>query len=401
MTDRFIARQPIFDSRLKVFAYELLFRSGPENFFRPGLARADDVIVNSTMLLDMQQLVGNTLAFINVDAAALMREAPRLLSPGKVVIEILETIQPDDKVVAACRALAADHYVLALDDFIDEPKWQPLVPMVRYLKVDFRRANHELRRAIAQRYLPLGIRMLAEKVETENELQEARNLGYTYFQGYFFCKPSMVSGRDIPAGRAACLQLLKACAAEELDYDHIENVFSQEPALTYRLLRFLNSPMLPFRAEIHSVRHAVILLGDRDFRRWVSIVALVMMAGNKPPELIRTALTRAYFCEELARPFGLAKSSSELFLMGLLSTADALLDRPMAKVLAELSLTGEIRAALNGGGSSFDELYATLLAYEKGDWERLSGITNKCAKSGEQIPDCYVAASKRAGNVVA
>lgn len=148
------------------------------------------------------------------------------------------------------------------------------------------------------------------------------------------------------------------------------------------------------------MRHAVILLGERDFRRWVSIVALVMIAGHKPPELVRTALTRAYFCEELARPFGLSKSSSELFLMGLLSTADALLYRPMAPVLSEISLTGEIRDALNGGGSSFDGLYAALLAYEQGDWARLSSATRNCADSEEKIPDCYMAANKRAGSLI-
>jgi EAL and modified HD-GYP domain-containing signal transduction protein len=396
MTDRFIARQPIFDARLKVFAYELLFRAGPENLFTPGQSRADDVIVNSTMLLDMQQLVGNSLAFINVDAAALLREAPRLLSPSKVVLEILETVQPTAEVVDACHALAADQYVLALDDFMDEAKWQPLIPSVRFLKVDFRAADHDRRKAIAARYLPNGIQMLAEKVETEHELQEARQLGYTLFQGYFFCKPAMVSSRDIPSGRSACLSLLEACSAAELDYDEIESLFSQEPALTFRLLRFLNSPMLPFRAEIHNVRHALSLLGEREFRRWVAIVALVMMGGHKPPELVRTALTRAYFCEELARPLRLASLSSDLFLMGLLSTADALLDRPMDKVLSELSLSPEIHSALNGGGGIFDHVYQTLLSYEKADWARLSEIATKEGYPEEQIPECFLAASKRA-----
>src|SRR5882762_5587777 len=147
MADRFMARQPIFDSRLKVFGYELLFRAGPENVFRPGQSPADEVIVNSTMLHDVKQLVGNALAFINVDTAALLREAPRLMAPGKVVVEILETVTLTDEVVDSCRALAKDHYALALDDFLDEPKWQPLIPCVRFLKVDFRLANHEKRRA--------------------------------------------------------------------------------------------------------------------------------------------------------------------------------------------------------------------------------------------------------------
>jgi len=125
MADRFMARQPIFDSRLKVFGYELLFRAGPENFFRPGQSPADEVIVNSMMLHDVKQLVGNALAFINVDAAALLREAPRLMAPGKVVVEILETVSLTDEVVDSCRALAKDHYALALDDFLDEPKCRP------------------------------------------------------------------------------------------------------------------------------------------------------------------------------------------------------------------------------------------------------------------------------------
>jgi c-di-GMP-related signal transduction protein len=399
MTDRFMARQPIFDCKLNVYAYELLFRSGPENVFRPGQACADDVIVNSTMLLDMQQLVGNALAFINVDGSALLREAPRLLSPKKVVLEILETVEPTREVLDACRALASDRFVLALDDFLDEPKWQPIIPLVRFLKVDFRAANAELRRTIAQRYLPKGIHVLAEKVETEAELQEARSLGYTFYQGYFFCKPSMISTKDIPAGQTACLRLLEKCGAAELDYDAIESIFRQEPSLTYRLLRFLNSPALSLRSEIHNVRQAISLLGEREFRRWVAIVALVMLAGNKPPELIRTALTRAYFSEELARPLGLSGSSSDLFLMGLLSTADALLDRPMSQVLSELSLSTEIHSALNGGGSVFDGVYGTLLAYEKGDWSRLSAIAKTSGYSEAKVPECFLAAAARAASI--
>src|SRR5579859_947330 len=200
MTDRFIARQPIFDSRLKVFAYELPFRAGPENFCQPGAARADDVIVNSTMLLDMQQLVGNALAFINVDAAALQREAPRLLSPAKVVIEILETVQPDDKVVEACRALAADQYVLALDDFMDEPKWQPLISTVRYLKVDFRAANHELRRAIAHRYLPLGFICWRKKWKPRANCKKLAISATPIFKATFFASRRLSAAATFPQG---------------------------------------------------------------------------------------------------------------------------------------------------------------------------------------------------------
>jgi c-di-GMP-related signal transduction protein len=399
MTHRFIARQPIFDSKLKVFGYELLFRSGPENFFRPGELRADDVIANSTTFFDMQHLVGNALSFINVDAGALLREAPRLLSPARVILEILETVDPTAEVLAGCQALVADQYVLALDDFLDEPKWQPLIPSVKFLKVDFRAADYKLRKSIAERYLPMGLQLVAEKVETAAELREARDLGYGYYQGYFFCKPAIVSNQDIPAHRAMCLRLLEKCNSPELDYAEIENIFRQEPSLTIRLLRFLNSPILTLRSEIHNVRQAVSLLGEREFRRWVSIVALVMMADGKPPELVRTALTRAYFCEELARPLRLAKCSSDLFLMGLLSTADALLDRPMAQILAGISLSPEIQAALSGNEDSFSDVYGTLLAYEKGDWAGLSSIAKKGSYSEEEIPECFLTATKKSASV--
>lgn len=396
MNDRFIARQPIFDRRLRIFGYELLFRAGPENRFRPGQSVADDVIVNSTMLFDMQTLVGHSMAFFNVDEAALRREVPKLLSPKKVVLEILETVRPSPQLLDICEALAADHYILALDDFVDEPKWEPLIPFVQFLKVDFRAAAHDLRARIADRYLPRGIHLLAEKVETEAELQDAKSLGYTYYQGFFFCHPSMLSGRDIPTSKPVCMRLLQAISAPELDYHLLEDLFRQDPALTYRLLRYLNSPVLAFRAEIHNVRHAITLLGDREFRRWVAIVALVTMAESKTPELVKTALTRAYFCEELSAPLRLREDASDLFLMGLLSAADAMLDRPMKQVLSELSLSPEIRGALTGADTRYSDAFKITKAYEAGDWPSLSSIASKIGYAESEVPERFLSAASKA-----
>ena len=156
-------------------------------------------------------------------------------------------------------------------------------------------------------------------METESEFREARDLGFSYFQGYFFCKPSMVETREIPGNKAIQLQLLAAVAAPELRFDIIENLLKQEPSLLYRLLRYLNSPILGLRSEVRSVRHAIVLLGENEFRRWASIFAIISMGAGKSPELIRTALTRAFFCEELAAAAGLREKAASLFLMGLLS----------------------------------------------------------------------------------
>jgi len=304
MHEKFIARQPIFDKRLRVFAYELLFRGGPQNAFRPSEHASPSLIADSITLLDLQMLTGSARAFVNVDELALRLGAARLLPADRIVVEILETVQPTEENVELCRELREAGYILALDDFIDTPAMEPLVELAHFLKVDFQLLDGNEREQIARKYRAGNIALLAEKVETESELSEARQLGYGYFQGYFFCRPSMIETRDIPGNKLVHLQLLNAVATPQLNYAAIEALLKQEPSLLYRLLRYLNSPVLGLRGEVRSAREALTLLGEDEFRRWVSIFAIVAMSGGKPPELIRTALTRAYFCEDVAAAAG-------------------------------------------------------------------------------------------------
>ena len=271
-----------------------------------------------------------------------------------------------------------------------------MIPFAHFLKVDFRASDSDARRAIVQRHRTSGMRFLAEKVETQAELAEARALGYTYFQGYFFCKPAMLSTRDIPGNKLNYLRLLEAVTAPEFSYVAVESLLKNDPSLIYKLLRYLNSPLFGRRGEIHAVRDAVALLGENEFRRWVSILAIVAMADDKPPELIRTALIRAFFCEEFSRPLGMTSQSSDLFLMGLLSVTDALLDRPIEQVLASLPIAAEVRTALCGGANRFREIYDTLLAYERGDWAALASAVTPLGSVEACVPDCYQVASARA-----
>ncbi|HTT32531.1 MAG TPA: HDOD domain-containing protein [Methylomirabilota bacterium] len=401
MYERFIARQPIFDARLKVFAYELLFRSGPQNIFQPRKEASSSVIVDSSTLFDLQTLTGHSRAFINVDEPALLRGAAHLLPPQRVVIEILETVDPTPEVVQACADLCAAGYTLALDDFAGDPKWDPLLPYVKFLKVDFRASDPEKCREIARRFRSNGVQLVAEKVETQADMKRARSLGFAYFQGFFFCKPMMVEGRDIPGNKLTYFQLLKAISEPVLSYSQIEELLKHEPALVYKLLRYMNSPLVGLRVEIHGVREAIALLGDKEFRRWVSVVAVVAMSSDKPPEIIRTALTRGYFCEELSHLIGMSAESSDLFLMGLLSVTDALLDRPIESILAGIPVSEELRVALCGGSNRFRNVYDALLAYERADWSGLSSIAHHFPTVEEQVPICYLAAAGRAGEIVA
>jgi len=396
MHERFIARQPIFDKRLQVYAYELLFRGGPQNYFQPSQNASSSVIADSVTLLDLQSLTGHARAFLNVDELALRLGAPRLLPPDRIVVEILETVNPTAEIVEICRELRSAGYVLALDDFVDDPKMAPLVELVQFLKIDFQSLDAEGRECLAKKYGNRKLALLAEKVETEDELAAARHLGYSFFQGYFFCKPSMIETREIPSDKRVPLEILNSVTAPELDYSAIEHLLKREPALLYRLLRYLNSPLLGLRTEIHSVRQALSLLGEREFRRWVSIFAVVAMSSGKSPELIRTALTRAFFCEEFSDSVGLSEEKASLFLMGLLSISDALLDKPIGEVLRSLPLAHEVKTALAGGENRFHDVYELLLVLERAEWPRLPAHIQRLGCDEENVSDSYKAAIQKA-----
>jgi c-di-GMP-related signal transduction protein len=399
MHEKFIARQPILDTRLQVFAYELLFRGGPQNSFQPFANAASSVIADSITLFDLDMLTGHARAFVNVDEMALRLGAARLLPADRIVVEILETVRPTEDILGACRELRSAGYQLALDDFVDSEEIAPLVEFASFLKIDFQMFDARTRRALARKYTDNNIGLLAEKVETESEFREARELGFSYFQGYFFCKPSMVETREIPGNKTIQLQLLAAVAAPELRFDIIEKLLKQEPSLLYRLLRYLNSPILGLRSEVRSVRHAMVVLGENEFRRWGSIFAIISMSAGKSPELIRTALTRAFFCEEFSAAAGLREKDSSLFLMGLLSIADALLDKPMREVLKSLPVIQEVKIALCGGTNRVRDVYELVLALERAEWIRLSDIAARIGCDEGKIPDCYLSALLRATSI--
>ncbi|MGH9740851.1 MAG: EAL and HDOD domain-containing protein [Candidatus Acidiferrum sp.] len=399
MYERFIARQPIFDQRLKVFAYELLFRGGPENVFQPRKDASSSVIVDSTMLFDLQSLTGPAKAFINADQTALLQGAVKLLPADRIIVEILETVIPTAEVIVACSALRESGYILALDDFVDDPKWEPLLALAQFLKVDFRLCDREACRRIAERYLPRGLQLVAEKVESQADVSQARAMGYTYFQGYFFCKPTMIEGRGIPSNKLNYVRLLAAVNSPDFEFAKIEGILKQEPSLVYKLLRYLNSPLLGLRNEVRSISHAISLIGETEFRRWVSVVAIVSMANDKAPELIRTALTRAYFCEGISDPIGMTQQKSDLFLMGLLSVTDAILDLPMTNVVSHLPLSPDVQTALCGGVNRFRDVYDTFLSYERADWKTISKLAAKMGSPEDRIPECYLSAANCAASV--
>jgi EAL and modified HD-GYP domain-containing signal transduction protein len=383
---RFVARQPIFDRSQNVFGYELLFRNGIEDFFNADPELAARSMVDSSLLFGINMLCDKRRAFVNCTREVLFKDLITLLPPNQTVAEILETVEPDDRVIAACKRLKSFGYLIALDDFAPNDPRVPLCEFADIIKVDVRATRPEERAGIMRRFASPKCKMLAEKLETPHEFHQARDMGFVYFQGYFFCKPEIVVGREVPASRVHYLRLLEMVSHSEIDMRELENVLKQEASISYRLLRYLNSPLFGFGLEIKSIRHAMAVLGEREMRRWVRLVVTVGAAEQGCSELVLMGLTRARFCEQLPDRL---HSSTDLFLMGLLSVMDAILEVRMDVLLEQLPVDRETKATLLGQGSSIRPLYQLMLAQESGEWAQSSAIAKQLNLPDEEVASTW------------
>lgn len=390
--DSFIARQPIFDANQKVVAYELLFRSGPENFFTgtDHDSASSRVIGESLHGFGLMQLVGTRKAFVNITRQVLVEGLAHVLPKSTCVIELLETVDPDPEVLSACRDLKRAGYTLALDDFVARPDYEPLVALADVIKIDFIGTPKAERLAMAERFQRRGIQVLAEKVETRDEFAEAKAAGFAYFQGYFFCRPEVMTRREVPAAKQNCLSFLHEVTRADLDYNRLEPIIRQDVGMTIKLLRFLNSAFFGFKMRVTSIRHGLVLLGERSIRQWASLMAMIGLGEGKPPEILTVSLARARFCELAGDAVDYAGNREDLFLMGLLSTMDALMDRPLPELLAEMPIAPEIRSALVGDDSVAGRLFALCLACEKGDWETIPRLCQAVGLEESVAADLYV-----------
>jgi c-di-GMP-related signal transduction protein len=344
-TLRYLARQPILDLRENVFGYELLFRGGSAGFLSAiNSDRASMTTMDSSLLLGAASLTGGKRAFINCTRELLVSGLVTLLPADLTVLEVLEDVVPDLEVLQSCRKLRTQGYSLAMDDFIARDSGSPLLELVKYVKVDLRATTRSEQKTIARQLIRRGITLVAEKVETREDFDFVASLGYTFFQGYFFCRPVTLATRDIPTTAQTHLRLLQQSQAPELDILGLEKIIRPEVALCYRLLRYLNSAAFGLY-PVRSIRHALSLLGEREVRKWVALVTTAMLAQNKPAELVRMAMVRGHFCENFAPP----DKQEDYFLAGLFSLLEAMLDRPMDHLVHDLPISEPCRVALLGG----------------------------------------------------
>jgi c-di-GMP-related signal transduction protein len=396
----FVARQPILTTDEKVFGYELLFRDGIENFFRsPDSDAASRSTLNTSMLLGLDVLCDGRRAFVNCTRDILLKDYVTLLPAGQTVVEILETVPADELVVAACRRLKEAGYMIALDDFaINDPR-EALTDLADIIKVDLRASSTADAVALVKRYGPWRCRLLAEKVETREEFIASKKAGFLYFQGYFFRRPEILTAHEIPANQLNYLRMLTAVSQPELDVRAIENLVKGEASLCYRLLRYLNSAAFGFASEIHSVRHALSILGEKEVRRWIRLVASLGAGQDKSSDLVLAALVRARFCELLSPK--IQHGNSDLFLMGMLSLMDTILEIPMRQVLDNVPIDQESKAVLLGVTGRLWPFYQLMLAQESGEWTAVKKLTSQLQLSENDASEAYWQAMQWARQVSA
>jgi len=388
MDDIYIGRQPIYDANLRVIAYELLFRSGKvsnEANVVDGDSATTDVIINAITEIGMDQLVGPHKAFINLTHNHILQMAEQPLPELKerLVLEILEDIEAEDEIIEAVTKLANEGFTIALDDFIYNESLQPLVDISKIIKIDLMALTvEELGQQVTK--LSNGKRkLLAEKVETQEEYDRCKELGFDYYQGYFFSKPQIIKGKSLPANKLAIMKLLAKLQDNESSTEELAQTITQDVTMSMRVLRYINSAQFGFGQEVNSIQQAIMMLGRTTIRNLANLVTMSQIE-DKPHELLIISMIRAKMAENIAH---LVKVDKEIcFTTGLFSIIDTLMDNDMELLIEGLPLTENIRAALIRREGELGEILNCVLAYESGDWKN----ANYDKLSIDEIRGCYL-----------
>ena len=393
MEEVFIGRQAILDQQKKVYAYEILFRNGLKNAFDPtldGNVATQSVMVGAMLDFGMKKLVSDRKAFINFTEQNLLNRAPKLLPPENVVVEILETVHPTPEILEAVRDLKEAGYKIALDDFVLLPGYEPLINMADIIKVDFRITESPKERKKMREILPKHVRLLAEKIETEEEFRQACDFGYVLFQGYFFCKPAILHQKKLTSNALSRMRLLKEVNRQNFDFSAITGAISSDTTLVHKLLTYINSVGIGLTNHVSNLRQATVLLGAGGVRRWVTLISLQTFSEDKPSEVFTLSLIRAKFCELIAEDLKSPKLTPDTgFLLGMFSLLDVLLSLPMDEVLKEVALADDLNGALLGEDNDLCRVLNLVIAYELGDWEKVFASCDQLHVAPERLQPKY------------
>jgi EAL and modified HD-GYP domain-containing signal transduction protein len=388
----YAARQPIFDKNKQLMGYELLFRDGVDNVFPDidGDEATSRLIEGSQFNFGLDDLTDSRPAYINFTLDTILKGYPSMLPSGGVVIEILETVQPGKRLLAAVQELKNKGYTLALDDYKHQKVWRHFYPFIDQIKVDLLATSHEeIIELIEATKEFKNIKLVAEKVETNEQFEMAVELGFSLFQGYFFAKPEMVKSKSLPPSEMALAELLYETSSVDVNIQKITSVFERDVNLSYKLLRYSNSAAFKRRAEISTIKQAVVVLGNQELKKFLSLLFAAQVSSDKPLELIRLSLTRARFCELLAQKHKGIQDTGMAFLVGMMSLMDAILDESMEEVMNKLPLSNLIKEALVQQQGILAQYLGLIKAYEQADWQLTGEYCERIKFTNDTLPELY------------
>ena len=387
----FVARQAIFNRKQNVVAYELLFRNSAENFFpdiEEGQATAR-LIMENQLNLGTRHITSGKTALINIGPDSLKHNLCDFLPCKDVVIELLETIEPTDDNYQLCRELFHKNYKLALDDFVYNEQWERFLKFIKLVKFDIAQTPlSDIAEIVEKLKQHKKIKILAEKIETQADYHQAHKMGFDYFQGYFFAKPTMHEQQDIDYNYALVVAIYAQVMKPSPDIKQISALFEADAALAYKLMRLINSGVFPIQSKISSIKQALVYLGHERLKKFVSLIVTAHTAGKKPAELMQVCVVRARFCELIAKQ--VSKSlAGEAFLTGLFSLLDAILDQPMSLLVEKLPFPDDIKAALLNEKNTLYYILNVVQAYETGSWWTLEKAVILLNVKSDVLPGLY------------
>ena len=376
MTDFLIGRQQIFDKDLNICAYEILFRGQDFDLNEKNQATlaTNQVITDTILELGINKLVDHHKAFINFTNQNILEKTPLNLPKERIVIEVLEDVIVDLRIINNLRELSQLGYTIALDDFVYSEEWEPLIEIADIIKLDVLAMTDQQTIDLISKLKPYNLKLLAEKVETQKQFNQLRDLGCEYFQGFFLSKPNIVEGRRIGVNQTAAIRLLGVINKPDIEIPELIQVISEDVGLSYKLLHYINSAFFSLSRKIESISQAVVYLGISEIKRWSNILTLASLT-NKPKAVIQTALIRGKMCELLA--LQLERPSEHFFLLGMLSSLDSILDIPLDYALDQLPLTPDIPNAILKKEGFAGELLDYVLNYEQ--WPPISNSFSNLA----------------------
>ncbi|MHA7881556.1 MAG: EAL and HDOD domain-containing protein [Saccharospirillum sp.] len=383
MAQFFLARQPIYNRELTVIGYELLYRNSDvnkANISDPDRA-SSDVILNTFIHIGVDVLAGSSLVFINLPKNFIVNDAMIPMFSQQCVLEILEDVEATQEVLQGLERLSRQGFKLALDDFELTEKTRPLLHWAHYVKIDVLGKSRDDLSALLAELRVYPVKLIAEKVETPEMKEVCEALGFDYFQGYFYCRPQLMIRKGAEASKVVALELFNKLQQPGSSFEELEQLLAQDVNLSYKLLRYINSAAFTLRREVDSIKDAIIILGIENIKHWAMLILMTQMDDSKPRELITTALIRGRMCEQIAAQW-YPEVRHQMFIVGLFSVLDALMNQPLTELLGAITLTNSVKLALLEKKGIAGSVYRLVLAYERMDFpvlEQASLTEGDCA----------------------